>query len=123
VGELRVNAANGKIAVDRPQSAVFAKTANGDIVLGAVESGEVVAETAWGRVDIGVANGVPAWLELHTDHGRVRNELHPASAPEPREETVEIRARTGHGDIRIHRSLETPAAAADYKATPRSRVP
>lgn len=39
VGELRVNAANGKIAVDRPQSAVFVKTANGDIVLGAGSQG------------------------------------------------------------------------------------
>jgi Toastrack DUF4097 len=111
VGELRVNAANGKIAVDRPQSAVFAKTANGDIVLGAVACGEVVAETGWGRVEISVANGVPAWLELHTNHGRVRNELHAASAPEPSEEAVEIRARTGHGDITIHRLLETRAAA------------
>ena len=54
MGELRVNAANGKIAVDRPQSAVFAKTANGDIVLGAVACGEVVAETGWGRVEIGL---------------------------------------------------------------------
>lgn len=111
LGELRANAANGKIAVDRPQSAVFARTANGDIVLGAVARGEVVAETGWGRVEIGVANGVPAWLELRTNHGRVRNELEAASAPEPSEEAVEIRARTGHGDITIHRSLETPAAA------------
>ena len=51
MGELRVNAANGKIAVDQPPSAVFAKTANGDIVLGAVACGEVVAETSWGRVE------------------------------------------------------------------------
>ena len=120
VGELRVKSANGKIAVDRSQSAVFAKTANGDIVLGTVVCGEVVAETAWGRVDIGVADGVPAWLELHTNHGRVRNELQAASAPEPREESVEIRARTGYGDIRIHRSFETRAAAAAL--TPRSTV-
>lgn len=110
-GELRVNAANGKIAVDRPRSAVFAKTANGDIVVGAVACGEVVAETAWGRVEIGVASGVPAWLELHTRCGNVRSELRAAGAPAPSEEAVEIRARTGHGDITIHRSLQTRAAA------------
>jgi hypothetical protein len=84
---------------------------NGDIMLGAVARGEVVAETGWGRVEIGVADGVLAWLELHTNHGNVRNELHAASAPEPSEEAVEIRARTGYGDITIHRSLETRAAA------------
>jgi hypothetical protein len=111
VGELRANASNGKIAVDRPQSAVFAKTANGDIVLGAVACGEVVAETGCGRVEIGVVNGVAAWLELHTNYGNVRNELHAASAPEPSEETVEIRARTAYGDITVHRSLESRAAA------------
>jgi len=110
-GELRVNSASGRIAVDRPQSAVFARTANGDIVLGAVARGEVVAETGLGRVEIGVADSVPAWLELHTKCGNVRNELHAANAPEPGEEAVEIRAWTRYGDITIHRSLETRAAA------------
>lgn len=109
-GELRANAANGKILVDRSQSGVFAKSANGDILLGAVACGEVVAETACGRVEIGVANGVPAWLELFTNHGQVRNELNAASAPASSEKTVEIRARTGYGDITIHRVAETVGA-------------
>lgn len=109
VGELRVNAANGRIAVDSPRSAVFAKTANGDIVLGAVSCGEVVAETGWGRVNIGVAQGVPAWLELHTKCGNVRNELSAVDAPEPGEDVVGIRARTRYGDITIHRSPEIGA--------------
>lgn len=111
VGSLRVSAANGKIAVDRTQSTVVAKSANGDIVLGAVACGEVVAETAWGQVEISVANGATAWLELHTKCGKVLSELDIASPPEPNERAVEIRARTGHGDITIHRSNETPVAA------------
>jgi hypothetical protein len=106
-GALRVSTANGRIAVDRSQSGVVAKTANGDIVIGAVAFGEVVAATACGRVEIGVANGVPAWLDLHTSSGRVRNELDAVSAPEASEQVVQIRARTGYGDITIHRSLET----------------
>jgi hypothetical protein len=107
-GELLVNAANGKISVDRSQSAVVAKSANGDITLGAVASGEVLAKTACGRVAIGVANGVPAWLELHTKYGAVRNELTASSAPAPSEEAVKICALTGCGDIMIHRSPEAP---------------
>ena len=106
-GELRAKAANGRIAVDRPRAAVFAKTANGDILLGAVARGEVVAETAFGQVDIGVLDGVPAWLELKTSFGSVRNELEAADQPAPGEEAVEIRARTGYGDITIHRSADT----------------
>ena len=104
-GELHANAANGKIAVDRPQAAVHAKTANGDILLGAVARGEIVAETGFGKVDIGVVDGVPAWLELHTSFGNVRNELDAADRPEPGEDAVEIRARTGYGDITIHRAV------------------
>lgn len=110
-GELLVSAANGKIAVDRSQSAVTVKSANGDIVLGAVASGDVVAKTACGRVNIGVANGVPAWLELHTGRGSVRNELKASSEPGPNEESVKILARTGYGDITIHRALDARAAA------------
>jgi hypothetical protein len=105
-GELLVSAANGKIAVDRSQSAVTVKSANGDILLGAVECGEVLAKTACGRVAIGVANGVPAWLELHTKCGSVRNELNASSAPDASEQAVKICALTGYGDITIHRSLE-----------------
>ncbi len=111
-GELLANAANGKIAVDRPQAAVHAKTANGDILLGAVARGEVVAETGFGKVDIGVVDGVPAWLELHTNYGNVRNELDHTDRPEPGEEAVEIRARTGYGDITIHRAVVTEHAGA-----------
>jgi Toastrack DUF4097 len=106
-GELRANAANGRIAVDRTGAAVQAKTANGDILLGAVTLGAVVAETAFGRVDIGVADGVPAWLDLDTKFGKVSNELEAAGRPGPGDEAVEIRARTSFGDITVHRAAGT----------------
>lgn len=103
-GELRASAANGKIAVDRPQGAVHAKTANGDVLVGAVVHGAVVAETAFGRVDIGVVDGVPAWLDLDTKFGRVSSELEPAERPAPGDDVVEIRARTAYGDITVRRA-------------------
>lgn len=108
-GELRASAANGRIAVDRAAAAVEAKTANGDVVLGAVAQGAVVAETAFGRVDIGVADGVPAWLDLNTKFGKVSSELEAADRPGPADAAVEIRARTSFGDIAVHR-----AGAAGY---------
>ena len=103
-GELRANAANGRIAVDRAGAAVQAKTANGDILLGAVGHGSVVAETAFGRVDIGVVDGVPAWLDLNTKFGKVSNELEASDRPGPGDTAVEIRARTSFGDIAVHRA-------------------
>jgi hypothetical protein len=103
-GDLSASAANGRIAVDRTGAGVEAKTANGDILLGAVAPGAVVAETAFGRVDIGVAAGVPAWLDLNTKFGKVSNELESSERPGPGDEAVEIRARTSFGDITVHRA-------------------
>ncbi len=113
-GDVRVRAANGKITVDRPRATVAAKTANGDIVLGTVAHAQVVAETAYGKVDIGVAGGVAAWLELHTGFGNVRNGLESADGPGAGDDSVEIRARTGFGDITIRRS---PAEGIERSAS------
>jgi len=104
-GDLRVNSANGKIAVDHARAAVVAKTANGDIRLDEVASGEIVAATARGRVDIGIADGVAAWLDLQTQFGRVTNDLDSTARPAPGEATLEVRANTAFGDIAISRAV------------------
>ncbi len=103
-GSLRVNAANGKISVEQAHAAVAAKTANGDVYLGRVERGAILAQTAYGQIDVGVRDGVTAWLELSTSYGNVHNRLGPAQRPGPTEEAVEVRARSSFGDIDVHRS-------------------
>jgi hypothetical protein len=102
-GELQVKTANGRISVDRAGDAASAKTANGDVRLGEVSRGAVHAETACGNLDIGVRDGVPAWLELTTKFGTVRNHLDAAAAPASDEEAVEVHARTSFGDITVRR--------------------
>jgi hypothetical protein len=106
-GELRIKAANGSISVDQARATVTVKTANGDIHLGEVTAGAVVAETAAGKIDVGIRPGVAAWLDLDTGFGRVNNELADSERPAAGEETVEVRARTSYGDISIRRA---PAA-------------
>jgi Putative adhesin len=103
-GEARVNAANGAISIDLAHSSVAAKTANGNVRLGEVARGRVVAQSAFGRVEIGVPDGVPAWLDLETRFGHVQNDLDVAERPEPNEDAVEVHAHTSMGDITIHRS-------------------
>ncbi len=103
-GDLRVNAANGKISVDQAQASVAAKTANGDVCLGEVARGAVLAQTACGRVEVGIRDGVAAWLELNTSYGHVHNSLDAAERPGPGEDAVEVRARSSFGDITVHRS-------------------
>lgn len=108
-GDLRVAAANGKVSVGRAGSTVAVKTANGDIRLGEVARGTVVAGTAYGRIDVGIRDGVAAWLDLNTAFGTVRNELDAADRPAPGEDTVELKARTAYGDITIRRTASHPA--------------
>ena len=104
-GDLRVKAANGAIDVDHALASVDARSANGGVRVAEVVHGRVVAETAAGRVEIGVREGVAAYLDLDTKYGSVRNDLDAVAGPEPDAETVEVRARTGFGDIVIHRSF------------------
>jgi len=104
-GNLRVNAANGRISVDRACETVAAKSANGDVRLGEVAHGTVLAETALGKVEIWIRDGVAAWLDLNTRYGNVHNDLDPGERPGPGEDAVEVRARTSFGDITINRSV------------------
>jgi DUF4097 and DUF4098 domain-containing protein YvlB len=103
-GDVRVRNANGEISVERAGAGVDVKTSNGAIRLGEVVRGSVVFGTANGDLDIGIAEGTAAWLEVSTGFGHVRNLLENAPRPDEADETVEVRGRTAYGDITIHRS-------------------
>jgi DUF4097 and DUF4098 domain-containing protein YvlB len=106
-GDLRVKSANGRISIDRAHASVIAKTANGNIRIGEVMRGAIGLETAAGELEVGVREGTAAWLDVSSQYGRVRNSLDEADSPEQSEATVEIRARTSYGDIKIHRTNQT----------------
>jgi DUF4097 and DUF4098 domain-containing protein YvlB len=106
--DLRVNAANGSIAVDVAQAGVVAKSANGDVRVGEVVRGTVVLETRLGDLEVGIRDGTAVWLDVSAKAGKVHSALDAAHAPEPSDETVEVRARTTAGDIVIRRA---PAGA------------
>jgi DUF4097 and DUF4098 domain-containing protein YvlB len=103
-GDARVRAANGDIRVERAGAGVDAKTSNGSIRLGEVVRGSITLGTAMGDLDIGIADGTAAWLEVNTGFGHVRNLLDNATRPEETDQTVEVHGRTTYGDITIHRS-------------------
>ncbi|WP_158888652.1 DUF4097 family beta strand repeat-containing protein [Amycolatopsis anabasis] len=103
-GDARARSANGDIAIDRAGAGVDAKTANGGIRLGEVVRGSVVLGTAMGGLEIGIAEGTAAWLDVNTSFGHVRNLLDEATRPESADETVEVHGRTSYGDITIRRS-------------------
>jgi DUF4097 and DUF4098 domain-containing protein YvlB len=106
-GDLRVKSANGRISIDRAHASVIAKTANGNVRIGEVMGGAIVLETAAGELEVGIREGTAAWLDVSSQYGRVRNSLDETDSPEQSEATVEIRARTSYGDVKIHRSNQT----------------
>ena len=108
-GEARVRAANGDISIDVAREGVAAKSANGDVRFGDVARGAAVAQTAAGAVEIGIRDGVAAWLDLHTGFGNVVSDLETSGAPEPGQDTVEVHASTSYGDITVHRSMTSKA--------------
>jgi DUF4097 and DUF4098 domain-containing protein YvlB len=101
--DLRIQAANGSVAVDLARASVVAKSSNGDVRLGEVARGSVVLETALGDLEVGIPDGVPAWLDVRAAAGRVQNALDAAAAPDPSAESVEVRARTTAGNIVVRR--------------------
>jgi hypothetical protein len=112
--DLRVTTANGKIWVALALSDVEAKTANGSVQIDEVMGGTVSAQTAMGKVEVGVRHGVAALLDLETSFGKVLNGLDASGPPQPGEPAVEVRVRTGFGDIRVFRTsgpdvVESPA--------------
>ena len=103
-GALEAKLSYGDLDITKALDSVTAKTAYGSIQLHEISSGSIQVESGYGQITIGVRAGVPAWLDLSSKNGRVRNELDGDGAPDPSEQTVAVRARTQYGDITIQRS-------------------
>ncbi|CAN5364453.1 DUF4097 family beta strand repeat-containing protein [soil metagenome] len=103
-GDLEARLSYGDLEIARALASVLAKTAYGSIRLREVSSGSLQIESGFGEVAVGVRPGVPAWLDLASKEGHVRNGLDTDSAPDPSEQSVAVRARTQFGDITIQRA-------------------
>ena len=102
--EMQLSTSAGDVRVDQASGSVTARTSAGDIRLHRVVSGTVAVDSTYGQLDVGVAHGTAAWLDLEARHGAVRSELEQADGPGEAEQTVEIRATAGYGDIVLRRA-------------------
>ncbi|SEL48773.1 DUF4097 family beta strand repeat-containing protein [Nonomuraea pusilla] len=103
-GELRLASAHGDTVVDRALAGVGAKTAYGSLRIGEVTSGAVVMETTGGGLDLGIAEGSAAWLDVSSKYGTVRVALDESDGPGPSDRVVKVRAHTTYGDVLVRRS-------------------
>lgn len=112
-GTAALKSANGDLHLGRGGSDVVARTSNGSVRLDEVVRGSVELATAMGDLEVGVAAGTAAWLDVSTGFGHVHRELDGATRPESSDETVEVRGRTRYGDIVVRRAGATRAPAKE----------
>lgn len=103
-GDLKLSTSTGSVRVHRALAGVEARTPVGDVRLNSVCSGAIDAKTSYGQIEIGVAHGTAAWLNLSTSYGKVRSELENIDGPGDSELTVQIQAATSYGDIILRRA-------------------
>lgn len=82
---------------------VQANSGSGDIAV-TKTSGTVDLRTASGSLSVGVADGLPAWLDLDSGVGEIQIGLDSIRQPPPHESYVSVRARTASGLITVHRA-------------------
>jgi DUF4097 and DUF4098 domain-containing protein YvlB len=103
-GSLRLHSACGDITVERALASVGASTKYGQVSVHSAAGGSLDLATSYGKVEAGIRDGVPAWLDLEASSGKVRNLLTPSDAPDGPDEPLRIRARTSYGDIVVRRA-------------------
>ncbi len=108
-GNLKFQAASGSATVGTLRGAVHSRTASGSLTVAGAESGSVSVATASGYVEVGVAEGTAANLDLDSRSGKVHSDLTPAAGPEGDDRRLAVHARTASGDIAIRRATAVPA--------------
>jgi hypothetical protein len=120
-GAAQLNSGSGDISVDETAAAIQARTASGDLIIhrlaGALRAntasgdisvpsttGSLEARTASGSIEVGVADGMPAWLELSSVSGEVNIDLDASQQPEDGEPFVTVNATTASGDVNVYRA-------------------
>jgi DUF4097 and DUF4098 domain-containing protein YvlB len=103
-GDLLFQAASGSLAVGALRGNAKSRTASGSVSIAAAVNGAVSALSGSGEVEVGIAEGTAARLDLQTRSGTVSNGLDAAEGPSDGDETLVVHARTGSGDIAVRRA-------------------
>lgn len=101
-GALDVKLGCGDLRVGEVRGPVHARNGRGTLRLDAVYD-NVDIMTGSGTVDIGLPAGVAVKVDATSGHGRVYSAMPVEASPAAASRPVNVRARTGRGDISLHR--------------------
>lgn len=97
-------ATSGPLTIDHALGDVTARSAYGAIRIREVTGGSIRLENGYAGVEVGVPDGVAAWLDAASANGAVRNELTPDPDAAATGRTVELRLRANWADVIIRRA-------------------
>ena len=107
-GSARLRTASGNIDIAEAHADVQSKSASGDLKLGIAHRGVISANSASGKVSVGVVPDTGVRLDLDSKSGSVSSDLD-SSGDHSDSADLTIRARTTSGDIEIVRAHENAA--------------
>lgn len=120
--EAQVSTGSGNIEIRKASCPVSAKSGSGNVLLRALHSAELRASSgsgdiaipstsgsvdlrsASGSLTVGVADELPAWLNLDSVSGSIRIALAASNQPADGDPYVSVRARTASGEITVYRA-------------------
>jgi DUF4097 and DUF4098 domain-containing protein YvlB len=99
-----LNTVSGDLSVRELGGSAKGKTVSGDVELDSVRSGEISVQSVSGDVKVGIASGTGVWMDLKSLSGDTSSDLAAADGPSDEVSTVQVRAKTVSGDIRLVRA-------------------
>jgi Putative adhesin len=105
--EARINSVSGDVELQRVDGALETNSVSGDQRLSVSGGGSVALQSVSGDLDIGIVRGVSVWLDVRSMSGDTSSDLESAEGPPGEGPSIELRANTVSGDIRIHRTVAT----------------
>ncbi len=103
-GVLEIKTGSGDILVKRAGAGIDAMAGSGDLLVRRVDHGRLKAKTGSGDVQVGVADGTAAYLDIMTVTGDVRSSLDASEGPSDGDLTVELIIQSGSGDVVLQRA-------------------
>jgi Putative adhesin len=103
-GPTEVKTGSGNIVLGEVNGDVRVRTGSGDVTVSDARSGGLEFTTGSGTVRIGVHPGVGAELDLASGSGTARSELEVTGVAPEKPATLQVRGRTGSGDVLVARA-------------------
>lgn len=103
-GTTLLSGSSGEVLLGRATGELTLRNTYGVVRVDALASGTCTVTTSYGSVEVGIPTGTAAYLDVRSDHGRVRSELGASAEPAPTLERASVHARSSYGDITIRRA-------------------